>query len=52
MKTKAKTAIALDLRGYQINIFLISPQNVCCGYSLEVPQHAFYGKTKKNISRF
>ena len=29
--------IGLDKSGYQVNIFLISPQNICCVYSLEVP---------------
>ena len=29
--------IALDKSGYPDNIFLISPQNICCGYTLEVP---------------
>ena len=31
-------AIATDKRGYPHNIFLISPQNICCGYSLEAPR--------------
>ena len=49
--------IAPDKRGYPHNIFLISPKNICCGYSLEVsqqgtsneyPQHMFSWRNKKN----
>ena len=57
-------AIGLDKGGYQahnVNSFLISPQNVCCGYSLEAPrqgtsneylQHMFSSRNKKNIATF
>ena len=58
---KRTIIIAPDKRGYPQNIFLISPQNICCGYSLEVPlqgtsneypQHMFLWRNKKNISTF
>ena len=29
--------VGLDKSWYQVNIFLTSQQNICCGYSLEVP---------------
>ena len=35
---KVRTMKAPDKIGCQENIFLISPLNICCGYSLEVPQ--------------
>ena len=34
-----RSSIGLDKSGYQLNIFLISPLNICCGYSLEVPSN-------------
>ena len=46
--------------GYPHNIFLISHENICCGYSLEAPQqgasneypqHMFCGEIRK-ISAF
>ena len=52
-------SIGLDKSGYQVNIFLIFPQNICCGYSLEAPrrgasneypQHMFSWRNKKNIN--
>ena len=51
--------IVLDKEGYSVNIFLISPENICCGYSLEAPQqgasdeysqHMFLWRNKKNIN--
>ena len=30
--------IALDKMGYQLIFFLFLHENICCGYSLEVPQ--------------
>ena len=30
--------IALDERGYRVNIWLLLHENICCGYSLEAPQ--------------
>ena len=53
--------IGLDKSGYPVSIFLISPLNICCGYSLEVPQggtfneypqHMFLQRNKKNINAF
>ena len=53
--------IVLDKIGYQANSFLISRKNICCGYSLEVPQrgasneypqHMFLSRSKKNIDTF
>ena len=53
------TSIALDKKGSQIDIFLFLHENICCGYSLEVPQwgtsneypqHMFlWPNKKKNI---
>ena len=50
--------IAQDKRGYSHNIFLISRQKTCCGYSLEAPKvllmstHSicFYGENLKSAS--
>ena len=53
--------IATDKRGYPHNIFLNSPQNICCRYSLEAPrwgtsneypQNMFSWRNKKDISIF
>ena len=53
--------IGLDKRGYQVNIFLISHENIHCGYSLEAPrrgasneypQHMFLWRNTKNINTF
>ena len=30
--------IALDKKQYQVKIFLTFYENMCCGYSVEVPQ--------------
>ena len=52
------TTHSLDERGYQVNIFLICPRKICCGYSLETPcqglsnvypQYTFSWTNKKNI---
>ena len=51
--------IFLDKRGIQINIFLFLQENICYGYSLEVPQwgtsneypqHMFFWKSKEKNS--
>ena len=52
--------ISLDKSGYQISIFLISPQKcMCFWYSLELPpqgasnenpKHMFCGEIRKNIN--
>ena len=53
--------IATEKRGIQIIFFLFLNENVCCGYSLEVPwqcasneypQHIFLLRNKKDISSF
>ena len=53
--------IGLDKSGYQVNIFLISPQKHTLWYSLEAPhrgasneypQHMFSWRNKKNINSF
>ena len=50
--------IARDKRGIHITFFLYLHENICCGYSLEVPrrgtsneypQHMFWWGNKKNI---
>ena len=60
-KTTYTLDIATDRRGYPHNIFLISPQKICCGYSLEAPrrgasneylQHMFSCRNKKDIRIF
>ena len=50
--------IAINKRGYQENIFLFLHENICCGYTLEVPctsneypQHMFSWWNEKNISK-
>ena len=59
--SRRQSIIALDKRGYPQNTFLISPQNIGCGYSLEVPrqgasneypQHMFVWRNRKNINTF
>ena len=59
--TQIRFLIATDKRGYPHIIFLISPQNIGCGYSLEAPhrgtsneypQHMFSWRNKKDISIF
>ena len=54
-------SIGLDMGGYSVNIFLISPKNICCGYSLEAPRRGasneyqqcmFSWRNKKNINTF
>ena len=53
--------IGLDKGGYPVNIFLFLHENICCGYSLEVPrrgtsneypQHMFSWRNKKNMNTF
>ena len=53
--------IGLDKSGYQVNSFLLLNENICCGYSLEVPQqgtsneypqHMFSSRNKKNVDTF
>ena len=55
------SVIATDKTGYPHDIFLISPRNICCGYSLEAPhwgasneyqQHTFSSRNKKDIRIF
>ena len=55
-----KKYIGLDKSGYQI-VFLFLDENICCGYSLEVPrqgpsdeypQHMFLSRNKKNMDIF
>ena len=49
------TSIASDKRGIHIIFFLFLNENICCGYSLEVPlgtssefpQHTFLLRNKK-----
>ena len=44
---------APDKSGYPHNIFLLSPQKICCGYSLEVQHQAvlFHGEVRKIFVR-
>ena len=44
---KSEFQIHAFFQSKSIAIFLISPGNICCGYSLEVPH---CGEIKKNIS--
>ena len=60
-KRKLLFFIGVDKSGYQVNSFLISQENICCGYSLEAPwlgasneypQYMFSSRNKKNIDTF
>ena len=57
-RSSMNSLIGLDKSGYQVNSFLFLNENICCGYSLEVPH--FLDKNiccgthnkKKNIDTF
>ena len=51
----------VDKSGYQVNIFLFQHENICCGYSLEVPcqgtsnkypQHIFCWEIRKILYQY
>ena len=45
----AHSCIPADNMGYRLNIFLFLHENICCGYSLEVPQRGTSNEYPQHI---